>query len=96
MTTGGMIDVESLRVDPVLHAFIEQEVLPGTRVSSPEFWQGLSAIVHTLGPRNRELLITRNRMQLAMDGARGMLQRSNEATKNDPVYVEHQAREGKK
>lgn len=37
-----------------------------------------------------------NRMQLAMDGARGMLQRSNEATKNDPVYVEHQAREGKK
>ncbi len=67
MTTERMINVESLRVDPALHAFIEQEALPGTGVSSPGFWQGLSTMVHTLGPRNRELLITRNRMQLAID-----------------------------
>ncbi len=67
MTTERMINVESLRVDPALHEFIEQEALPGTGVSSPGFWQGLSTMVHTLGPRNRELLITRNRMQLAID-----------------------------
>ena len=37
-----------------------------------------------------------NRMQLAMDGARQMLAAADKATKEDPVLIAHQAREGTK
>lgn len=56
-----------LQVATVLYRFIEDQVLPGTGVSSASFWQGFDAIVHDLAPKNAFLLAERERMQTAQD-----------------------------
>ncbi|MAK56321.1 MAG: malate synthase G [Pusillimonas sp.] len=58
---------EQLQVSNLLHQFIEQEALPGTDVSSDDFWKGFNAIVHDLAPKNRALLAERDRIQAEMD-----------------------------
>jgi malate synthase len=50
------ISIADLTVDAELHAFVTEEVLPGTGVSVEQFFAGLSEAVHTLGPRNRQQL----------------------------------------
>ncbi len=60
--------VEGLQVDPGLHAFVEREALPGSGVSSADFWRGFAALVRDLAPRNRALLAERDRFQAAIDG----------------------------
>jgi len=35
-------------------AFIEDEALPGTGISSATFWSGLAALVRDFGERNRQ------------------------------------------
>ena len=59
--------VHRLQVDSALHRFIEEQVLPGTGVSSAAFWAGFDAIAHDLAPKNAALLAERDRLQLAMD-----------------------------
>ncbi len=61
------ISCKRLQVATVLHQFIEQEALPGSGVSSDEFWSGLDKIVHDLSPKNRSLLAERDRLQAEMD-----------------------------
>jgi malate synthase len=56
-----------LTVDPVLHAFITDEVLPGTGLDPDGFFDGLAAAARTLGPRNEQLLATRERLQAEID-----------------------------
>ena len=56
-----------LRVEKVLHDFVNDEALPGTGVSPAAFWSGLDRIVHRLGPRNRELLAKRDELQRRID-----------------------------
>jgi malate synthase len=56
-----------LQVATVLHKFIEEQVLPGTGVTSAAFWQGFDAVAHDLGPRNAALLNERDRLQLELD-----------------------------
>jgi malate synthase len=56
-----------LQVAPDLHAFVNDEALPGTGVSPERFWSGLAAIVHELAPMNRELLARRDRLQADID-----------------------------
>lgn len=56
-----------LQVATVLHQFIEQDVLPGSGVSSDAFWSGLDKIVHDLAPKNRALLAERDRIQTELD-----------------------------
>lgn len=56
-----------LQVASNLHAFIEQEVLPGTGIESAAFWQGFDALVHDLAPKNRALLAERDRLQTEID-----------------------------
>ena len=56
-----------LQVAPVLHRFVEEQVLPGTGVSSACFWQGFDAIAHELGPKNAALLAERDRLQTELD-----------------------------
>ena len=55
--------VHSLHVATPLHAFINDEVLPGTGVSIDAFWTGFDAIVRDLAPRNAALLAERERLQ---------------------------------
>lgn len=56
-----------LRVAPVLAEFVEARALPGTGVEPSAFWEGLSALVHEMGPRNRALLIRREQLQSQID-----------------------------
>jgi malate synthase len=61
------VPVAELTVETELHEFLITEVLPGVGVSGEQFFAGLSAAVHALGPRNRDLLAVRERIQAAID-----------------------------
>ncbi|MBP7241851.1 malate synthase G [Amaricoccus sp.] len=61
------VDRSGLQVAAELAAFIEDEALPGTGVAAGAFWDGLSAIVHELGPKNRALLARREAIQAKID-----------------------------
>lgn len=61
------IQVGGLQVASVLHAFVENEALPGTGVDSAAFWSGAEAVVNDLAPRNRALLAERDEIQGKLD-----------------------------
>ncbi|KIN61461.1 Malate synthase G [Sulfitobacter noctilucae] len=61
------IDKAGLQVAPQLVDFIEKEALPGTEVSPEAFWDGFSALVHDMGPKNRQLLHERATLQGMID-----------------------------
>lgn len=56
-----------LQVAEILDRFVQDEALPGTGLDSDSFWQGFSALVHDLAPRNRELLARRDQLQAELD-----------------------------
>jgi malate synthase len=56
-----------LQVDRELYDFINNEALPGTGVSAETFWSGFDRLVHDLSPRNRDLLATRDDLQVKID-----------------------------
>ena len=56
-----------LQVASELHRFIEDQVLPGTGVSTARFWKGFDAIVADLAPKNIALLAERERLQTELD-----------------------------
>ncbi len=66
-TTIDMIPRSGLGVAPLLAAFIEKDVLPGTDVLAEDFWSGLAEAVETLGPRNAALLERRQKLQAQID-----------------------------
>ncbi len=59
--------IGKLEIADVLHTFVNDEVLPGTDVSSDEFWASLENIVAELGPRNAALLARRDELQEQID-----------------------------
>ncbi|WP_181705981.1 malate synthase G [Chthonobacter rhizosphaerae] len=61
------LHLHGLQVDPVFHAFIADEALPGTGVSADAFFAGLARLVGELGPENRRLLAVRDEMQARID-----------------------------
>ena len=60
-------DKNGLQVANELVTFIEGLALPGTGVDPAAFWAGFSDLVHTLGPKNRDLLNVREDMQAKVD-----------------------------
>jgi len=56
-----------LQIDATLFDFIENEALPGSGVTSDAFWDGLSKLVHDMGPKNRALLQKREDLQKQID-----------------------------
>ncbi|HWS76403.1 MAG TPA: malate synthase G [Quisquiliibacterium sp.] len=61
------IEKFGLQVARSLYDMIEHEALPGTGVSSEQFWKGLSDLVHEKGPKNRALLAKRDEIQAKID-----------------------------
>jgi len=61
------IQIEGLKVAPVLRDFIEQKALPGTGLEAAGFWRKFSAILHDLTPQNRALLKKREDLQSRID-----------------------------
>lgn len=61
------ITVAGLQVAAVLHDFLVHEAMPGTGISPPTFWNGLSRLITELAPRNRTLLANRDWYQLRID-----------------------------
>ena len=64
MTT---LSLHGLTVDNQLSEFIEQQLLPGTGITSQHFWQGFSKIISELKPLNNELLEKRANLQTQID-----------------------------
>ena len=61
------VDVSGLKVAAELHEFVETKALPGTGVDSAAFWEGFSAIIRDLSPKNRALLAKREELQQQID-----------------------------
>ncbi len=57
-----------LRIAKPLYDLVADEIAPGTGVSPETAWTLLQGLVHELGPRNRALLETRDRLQAQIDG----------------------------
>ncbi len=64
MTT---LSLNVLSVDQQLAQFVEQQLLPGTGISTDTFWQGFAEIVNELTPINRALLEKREQLQAKID-----------------------------
>jgi len=62
------IEQHGLQIADELYDFIVSKALPGTGVEADEFWQGLSALAHEFGPKNRALLAKREEIQQKIDG----------------------------
>ena len=61
------VERAGLRVARVLADFIETAALPGTGLAARPFWEGFSALLHDLAPRNRALLARRAQLQGRID-----------------------------
>ena len=57
----------NLSVDSLLQAFVEDELLPGTGVSTASFWASLEALLADFMPRNQALLARRDELQAQVD-----------------------------
>ncbi|PFG13358.1 malate synthase G [Bacillus sp. es.036] len=55
--------IGSLQVATELYNFINSDVIPGTDVSSDQFWNGFGEIVKDLSPKNKRLLSIREELQ---------------------------------
>ncbi len=64
---GDRINMAGLQIAPELYEFIGTEVLPELPVSDEAFWEGLSRVIHEYSPRNKALLLTRDRLQEQID-----------------------------
>jgi malate synthase len=63
------MDISSrLSVDDILHAFVEDELLAGTKVAPAAFWPALETILADFTPRNAALLARRDELQAKIDG----------------------------
>jgi malate synthase len=62
-----MMPIHRLKVASNLQQFIENKVLPGTGVTTADFWKGFDAVVCDLAPKNVALLAERDRLQVEMD-----------------------------
>ncbi len=61
------VDLQGLKVDAGLAAFVNQMALPGSGVQPEAFWQGFASLVTDLAPVNRDLLARREALQGTID-----------------------------
>ncbi len=61
------IEHNGLSFDETLYQFLKDEVLPETGLNADTFFDGFSAIIHDLAPKNKELLAKRDAFQEKLD-----------------------------
>ncbi|HEX4766380.1 MAG TPA: malate synthase G [Lichenihabitans sp.] len=61
------VDTAGLGIAAPLHRFVADEALPGSGLSSEQFWSGFAGIVRDLGPKLRRLLAERDDLQARID-----------------------------
>jgi malate synthase len=61
------VKIDSIEIDPVLHDFVINDVIPGTGIEPAAFWSGFAALIGRLAPRNAALLAKRDRIQASID-----------------------------
>jgi len=61
------VEAGGLKVAKELYDFVNAEALSGTGVDQGKFWDGLGALIHTMGPKNRDLLAKRGDIQAQID-----------------------------
>ncbi|GAB2592896.1 malate synthase G [Microlunatus antarcticus] len=66
VSSGPDVTVGRLRVKGCLHDLVD-EMLTGTSLDTRRFWAGFEALVEELAPRNRALLLERDRLQAEID-----------------------------
>jgi len=57
------VKVGNLQVAQDLFQFVNSEVIPGSGVTSEQFWSDFDALVHDLAPKNKALLAKRDELQ---------------------------------
>jgi len=62
-----MIKRNGLQVAAELSQYVDDEALSGVGIESDAFWKGFDALVHDLAPKNRALLVERDRLQTELD-----------------------------
>ena len=67
MSMTARIEVQGLSVARALYDFIETEALPGTAVTSEQFWKGLAELICDFRQRNQQLLAVRDNLQALID-----------------------------
>jgi malate synthase len=67
----GYIETAGLRIAPVLHKFVESEVLDGLSIEPAQFWSGFASLLKDFAPRNRMLLAEREAIQAKIDAWHG-------------------------
>jgi len=61
------IKIEELSVSKNLFNFINNELLPGTKIKKSIFWKGFNKYIHELAPKNKEYLEIREKLQNSID-----------------------------
>ena len=62
-----MKEKNRLKINSTLLEFINNEVIPGTKVNADEFWTKFSKVVHDLAPLNKKLIEKRENIQKKID-----------------------------
>ena len=61
------IKINNLSVSEKLLNFINNELLPGTKIKKEIFWSGFDKHIHELAPQNKKLLEVREKLQKEID-----------------------------
>jgi malate synthase len=56
-----------LQIADVLYRLVNEEVAPGTGISSAQFWDAMAGVIKDLAPKNRALLAKREQIQAQID-----------------------------
>ncbi|MEO0749374.1 MAG: malate synthase G [Pseudomonadota bacterium] len=64
---GQRIDKNGLQVDERLVRFLDDHALPGSGVSTQQFWSGFAQLIQTMSPKNKALLDRRDQLQSQID-----------------------------
>ena len=61
------ININNLSVSEILYTFINEEVIPETKINKSAFWSGFDKSAHQLVTKNKELIKIRERIQIDID-----------------------------